>query len=630
MAVVQISKIQVRRGQKNSNSGIPQLSSAEFAWAVDSQELYIGNGSVLEGAPYVGNTKILTEHDNILELASSYQFASDDPSITLSVPRPLQSKLDEYVSVTDFGAVGDGSTDCVLAFETAFTQLFRNVNENYRKVLLIPNGEYLFTSGLAIPSGVILQGETQSGAILNIGSNNIRFITSAGLEIANFNSSNRPSNIQISNITIQSVLGQFVLSGVADSTFTNIKFKANYVLGDPYEVIPAVEIQSITDNVCTTTGDHSLVVGDKFIPRTTSNGLSAGVTHYIRSTPSSRTFTLAVSNEGPIATLTNGGTTIIPPATTPTLLSIIGDVVSNIINSLAVQPATVTWNNSFAGYKVDNITFNQCSFESTCIAVKCVQTGLFDTNIKFQNCKFFVNDTSIYIQGLPSQGNNWQIVDCDFEEITKQAFRSTNGIGTKILRTKFKNVGNGTNIASDPEDFMVYFGQKNNNILAGCISDRQQSVGSFSTLSTAAYSEVYNSTGVSFIDKNYSSIVLSDSFRPLAVFSVLNKFTIINYCLKLGEHTRYGTLNILIGDDLSMASHGSDVAITDSYTYSPRFLTTAGGALMTNFEFNIAKTSNTTGDDSTSSVADTLVLSYKNPLATGALGNISFDVAYGV
>jgi hypothetical protein len=92
VAVVQISKIQVRRGQKNSNSGVPQLSSAEFAWAVDSQELFIGNGSVLEGAPYVGNTKVLTEHDNILELASSYQFASDDTAITLSVSRSLQSK----------------------------------------------------------------------------------------------------------------------------------------------------------------------------------------------------------------------------------------------------------------------------------------------------------------------------------------------------------------------------------------------------------------------------------------------------------------------------------------------------------------------------------------------------------
>jgi hypothetical protein len=70
MAVVQISKIQQRRGQKLL-SGMPQLSSAELAWAVDTQELFIGNGSVTEGAPYVGNTRVLTEHDNILELAGS-------------------------------------------------------------------------------------------------------------------------------------------------------------------------------------------------------------------------------------------------------------------------------------------------------------------------------------------------------------------------------------------------------------------------------------------------------------------------------------------------------------------------------------------------------------------------------
>ena len=173
MAVVQISKIQVRRGQKNSNSGIPQLSSAEFAWAIDTQELYIGNGSVAEGAPYVGNTKIITEHDNILDLASSYQFASNDTAITLSIPRSLQTKLDEYVSIADFGAIGDGSTDCTEIFQTAFTQLFRNANSNYKKILMIPNGEYLIAGSLAIPSNAIIRGETQLGAVINIGANNI-------------------------------------------------------------------------------------------------------------------------------------------------------------------------------------------------------------------------------------------------------------------------------------------------------------------------------------------------------------------------------------------------------------------------------------------------------------------------
>ena len=534
MAVVQISKIQVRRGQKNSNSGIPQLSSAEFAWAVDSQELFIGNGSVAEGAPYVGNTKILTEHDNILALASSYQYASDNTAITLSIPRSLQSKLDEYVSVTDFGAVGDGSTDCVAAFETAFTELFRNADTNYRKVLLIPNGEYLFSSDLAIPSDAIIKGETPLGAVLVIGANNIRFITSNGDELANFNSTNRPKNINISNLTVSRSTGQITFSGVADSVIDGVIFQGEYVLGDT-------------------------------------------------------------------------------------------------VTSLSSEPASVFWENTSVGTKVDNISFKNCLFENNSISIKCLQTTVFDTSIKFDNCKFFVGDTSMYLEGIANQGNKWNIIDCEFEEIYNQGFRSTNGTGTLIQRCKFKSVGNGTSTSSTPNDFMVYFGQKVNNVLVDCTSDRQQDAGVVSTSLTAGYSEVYNGAGVSFVDKVYSLIYLSDSFRPVAAFSALNNFTTINYCLKLGEHTRYGKLTLTIGDDLSMGDNGSEVTISDSYTYSPRYLTSEGGVLMTNFEFNVTKTSNTTGDDSTfGTVADTIVLSYKNPLATGLTGSISFDVTYGV
>ena len=53
MAVVSISRIQVRRGRKNQGSGLPQLASGELGWAVDAQELWIGNGAVSEGSPYV-------------------------------------------------------------------------------------------------------------------------------------------------------------------------------------------------------------------------------------------------------------------------------------------------------------------------------------------------------------------------------------------------------------------------------------------------------------------------------------------------------------------------------------------------------------------------------------------------
>lgn len=532
MAVVQISKIQVRRGQKNSNTGVPQLSSAEFAWAVDTQELYIGNGSVAEGAPYVGNTKIITEHDNILDLASSYQFASNDTSIALSVSRSLQSKLDETVSVTDFGAVGDGSTDCVTAFQTAFTELFRNVNDNFKKVLLIPNGEYLFTSDLAIPSGVIMRGETQLGAVLNMGANNIRYITSSGLELINFNSTNRPQNIHLSNFTIQRTVGQMTLSGVGDSKFEDLRFVGDYTLGD------AVNLSS--------------------------------------------------------------------------------------------APAAVFWQNDIVATRVQNILFQRCVFEENDLAVKCLQTATFETNVKFQDCRFFVADTGIYVDGVSTQGSNWQINDCEFEEIANQAFRSSAGRGTLLQRCKFKNVGNNTNTNSNPDDVMVYFGEKVGNVVVSCSSDRQQSAGITSSSSTASFTEVYNAAGVSFVDKNYSLIFLSDSFIPLAAFSAQNKFTIINYCLRLGEHVRYGQLQILIGDDLSPASHGSEVSFADNFGYSPNYLTSPGGNLMTNFEFTVSKSSNSILDDSTTAVIDTVILSYKNPISAGATGSISFDVAYGV
>lgn len=537
MAVIQISKIQVRRGQKNSNSGIPQLSSAEFAWAVDSQELYIGNGSVLEGAPYVGNTKILTEHDNILELANSYQFANDDTTITLSVPRSLQEKLDEYVSVTDFGAIGDGATDCVSAFETAFTQLFRNVDATYRKILVIPNGFYIFNSDLAIPSNVIIQGETQLGVTLNIGANNIRFITATGLEVADFNSSNRPQNIKISNLTIQRTSGQVTFTGVANSVIEKVKFRGSYQFGN-----------AIT---------------------------------------------------------------------------------------LSTVPAAAFWENNLAGIKVDNLTFKECLFESNEVCVKCNQTDVFDTSVKFDNNRFFVSDTAIYISGLTAQGNQWRINDCEFEEIANQAFRSTNGRGTQIQRSKFKNVGNTTNLSSIPNDFMVYFGEKINNLVIDCTSDRQQAAGTTTSNFTTSYTEVYNSDKTNFVDRVYSQIYLNDNFTPVAVFSAMNKFTIINYSLTLGGHIRHGQLWISVGEDiagtelddvnnLNTAGNITGVTITDNFQYSPRFITSEGGTLMTNFEFAVELR-----DNDADSGIETVVLSYKNPLP-GATGSLSFDVSYGV
>jgi len=230
MAVVQISKIQVRRGQKNV-TGVPQLSSGEMAWTVDTQELFIGNGSVAEGAPFVGNTKVLTERDNILSLINSYRFGEGQPTITQSVERSIQGKLDEYVSVVDYGAVGDGSTDCTAAFQTALNELFRNIDTDFKKKLYVPTGTYLFLSSLNIPTDAIIEGESKTGTILKIDDNTILMSSSSGSIVGSFTSTNRPHNITLKNLTVSIAQGNVNLTGLKDSNFDNVIFRGEYVFG---------------------------------------------------------------------------------------------------------------------------------------------------------------------------------------------------------------------------------------------------------------------------------------------------------------------------------------------------------------------------------------------------------------
>ena len=48
MPIVQISRIQHRRGKATD---LPQLAAGELGWSIDDQKLYIGNGTLADGAP---------------------------------------------------------------------------------------------------------------------------------------------------------------------------------------------------------------------------------------------------------------------------------------------------------------------------------------------------------------------------------------------------------------------------------------------------------------------------------------------------------------------------------------------------------------------------------------------------
>jgi hypothetical protein len=217
VAVVQISRIQVRRGRKGQTD-IPQLASGELGWAIDTQELYIGNGAVSEGAPAVGNTKILTAADNIFDLSDQYELRKDTSYIqTGAVARTpvnvtLQERLDYETFAANFGAVHDETIIQTAALQRAIDNLFLNTKtspEN-RFVLNIGPGIYRIDDSLKLPPYTTLKGAGIDKTIIEQTTNNPIFITVNGAstigsydETVLLTASNQAQALDISGMTLR-------------------------------------------------------------------------------------------------------------------------------------------------------------------------------------------------------------------------------------------------------------------------------------------------------------------------------------------------------------------------------------------------------------------------------------------
>ena len=270
MAVVQISRIQVRRGQKNAGSGIPQLALGELGWAVDARELFIGNGAVSEGAPQVGNTKVLTQYDNIFDLADTYTYRADDAWMNTGgaggtpVTRSLQDRLDDTVNGKAFGLTGETTQVATTRLQAAIDQLYLNDaikgSIGSRVKLHLTAGEYVIDDTIYIPPHVTIIGDGSDKTVIRSNTTDkpifqtVNSSSTVGTPANDSTSTtlNQCTNITISGITLETTVVNkvLVLDNCKDSMFDDVKVKGPWVSGDAANAgLIGIELNSLNSTV---------------------------------------------------------------------------------------------------------------------------------------------------------------------------------------------------------------------------------------------------------------------------------------------------------------------------------------------------------------------------------------------
>lgn len=173
MAIITIGRIQHRHGLQED---IPNLATAELGWSLDQRRLFIGNGSLEEGAPSTGRTEVLTQYSDLTNLFNGYVYRGKAGGYTVQtgtgpltpITQSIQDKLDDVcVSVKDFGAKGNGETDDTIAINRALNELFcRTLTVSSRRTLYFPAGVYVTTESIRVPAYAAIRGDGKACTII--------------------------------------------------------------------------------------------------------------------------------------------------------------------------------------------------------------------------------------------------------------------------------------------------------------------------------------------------------------------------------------------------------------------------------------------------------------------------------
>lgn len=242
MAVISISKIQVRRGLQEN---LPQLASGELGWAIDTQRLFVGNGTLSEGAPLTGNTEILTAGTELQPLSIAYTFrgsasgytSQTGPSANEPVRRTVSEKLDDVISLKDFITQDDiDSNDYTAAIQRAIDQIYPALfftNFATRRSIYIPGGNYPISAPIIIPpyakiagdgqdSTRIIQTNPAADAVIILSDSRRQIGEDIGKDNAVLSIHNTIANMTLENQTDNDIV---IANSSRELLFDNVKFR---------------------------------------------------------------------------------------------------------------------------------------------------------------------------------------------------------------------------------------------------------------------------------------------------------------------------------------------------------------------------------------------------------------------
>ena len=619
MAIVQISRITQRKGLQED---LPQpLAPAELGWAVDTRQLFIGPGTLAEGSPdEYNNVEILTEYTDILATQTAYTYSGlsatgytvqTGPTAGSPISQSLQSRLDSYCVVTDFGATGDGVTDDTAAINRALYQLYCvQANPQIRRSLFFPAGNYVITNTILVPPYAMLYGEGPKSSILNFSvktwTNTVSYAAGVLVKYGSYTAGSLTVGKNYTIISLgttdftligassNSVGVTFTATGPGTGTGTVTQYyRSNFAVPVGTNLTDAIDGQFYWGNA-TTNAANSLP--DYIMQTVSSDNQKTGVNIVTPYEPQN----ILVSNMQLVTDQLMDGllverahdcaftnVAITGPLTTSTLTTAIDDI------------AAVRWA-STSSLVASHINFDNCSFGGFTYGTNTAQQI---EGVTISNCEFDTLYQGAYLGGTSPVGGGptgVRLISNVFDNIYVEGIVIKGVSLNTTTNNMFYDVGNHFNGASLAASVIIDIDTANN----VCLGDMFERT----TAQAATYARIkLNNTASIAMENGYRlqqgtykresgvSFTLVDNIAVSAEITTFDATAVaalqINYTITRGTAVRTGVYTIVRGTDASGTNlQGSDTGVQNSSpgvtfsvtesisTISWRYVTTSTGS----------------------------------------------------